>query len=53
MVEAVDLAARLARPGDTVLLAPGCASFDMFESYGARGVAFSDAVSSLIKGGFG
>lgn len=53
MVEAVEVAARMARPGDTVLLAPGCASFDMFESYGARGAAFCDAVSSLIKGGSG
>ncbi len=53
MVEAVDLATRMARPGDTVLLAPGCASFDMFESYGARGTAFSDAVRTLIKGDAG
>ncbi|MDH3396414.1 MAG: UDP-N-acetylmuramoyl-L-alanine--D-glutamate ligase [Acidimicrobiia bacterium] len=30
MQEAVDIADRIARPGDTVLLAPGCASFDMF-----------------------
>lgn len=47
MEEAVALAAELAQPGDTVLLAPACASFDMFDSYAARGEAFRAAVLRL------
>lgn len=37
-------AGELAQPGDVVLLAPAAASFDMFDSYGARGDAFAQAV---------
>jgi UDP-N-acetylmuramoylalanine--D-glutamate ligase len=47
MDRVVTEAARLARPGDTVLLAPVGASFDMFAGYPARGEAFAAAVRRL------
>ncbi|MER5555298.1 UDP-N-acetylmuramoyl-L-alanine--D-glutamate ligase [Streptomyces sp. NPDC002793] len=47
MSAAVREAARLAGPGDTVLLAPACASMDMFVNYNKRGEAFADAVRRL------
>jgi UDP-N-acetylmuramoylalanine--D-glutamate ligase len=50
MAEAVARAAGLARPGDTVLLAPACASMDMFRDYGARGDAFAEAVRRHLGG---
>lgn len=44
---AVRRAAANARPGDTILLSPACASFDQFADYEARGAAFRAAVESL------
>lgn len=44
---AVKLAHELSKPGDSVLLSPSCASFDMFQSYEARGKAFKSLVAAL------
>ncbi|OAN57868.1 MULTISPECIES: UDP-N-acetylmuramoyl-L-alanine--D-glutamate ligase [unclassified Sphingobium] len=44
---AVRRAARVARPGDIVLLSPACASFDQFRDFEARGDAFAAAVNAL------
>jgi UDP-N-acetylmuramoylalanine--D-glutamate ligase len=49
MQEAVEAAARVAQPGDTVLLSPACASFDMFRDYGHRGDEFAAAVRALAE----
>ncbi|MGH9942046.1 MAG: UDP-N-acetylmuramoyl-L-alanine--D-glutamate ligase [Pyrinomonadaceae bacterium] len=47
IMDAVRRAHALARPGDVVLLAPACASWDMFDNFEHRGRAFKDAVSSI------
>ena len=49
LTAAVRRAAAIARPGDTVLLAPGCASFDQYPSYAARGDAFAAAVADVTQ----
>jgi UDP-N-acetylmuramoylalanine--D-glutamate ligase len=47
MEDAVKMAQRLSEKGDTVLLSPACASFDLFENYEDRGNQFKQAVKHL------
>lgn len=47
MSEAVKIAQKMAEKGDTVLLSPACASFDLFENYEDRGKQFKNAVLNL------
>jgi UDP-N-acetylmuramoylalanine--D-glutamate ligase len=47
LIEAVNVAAQAAKPGEVVLLSPACASFDQFRDYEARGEAFRAAVEAL------
>jgi UDP-N-acetylmuramoylalanine--D-glutamate ligase len=47
MTEAVKVAYKIAERGDTVLLSPACASFDLFKNYEDRGDQFKNAVKSL------
>ena len=49
MAEAVEQARALARPGDTVLLSPACASFDWYGSYAERGRDFASLVRGLDR----
>ena len=49
MDEAVRKASAEARPGDAVLLSPGCASFDWYRSYAERGDHFVAVVGRLLE----
>ncbi|HUB70559.1 MAG TPA: UDP-N-acetylmuramoyl-L-alanine--D-glutamate ligase [Acidimicrobiales bacterium] len=49
MVAAVEAAISLARPGDAVVLSPGCASFDWYSSYAERGEDFSATVRAKLE----
>jgi UDP-N-acetylmuramoylalanine--D-glutamate ligase len=49
MEDAVRTASEMAVSGDTVLLSPGCASFDMFDSYEHRGRVFKEAVERIAS----
>jgi UDP-N-acetylmuramoylalanine--D-glutamate ligase len=50
LAAAVQQAFRVASPGDTVLLAPACASFDQFENFEQRGRVFKELVRALAEG---
>jgi UDP-N-acetylmuramoylalanine--D-glutamate ligase len=53
MDEAVDAAVSLAAPGDVVVLSPGCASFDWYQGYAARGDDFARSVRTRVLHGEG
>jgi UDP-N-acetylmuramoylalanine--D-glutamate ligase len=48
LANAVNAAAGAARPGEIVLLAPACSSFDQFENYEQRGLVFKELVGERM-----
>lgn len=48
--EAVELASKVALPGDVVILSPACASFDMFKNFEKRGDRFEELVQTMDEG---
>jgi UDP-N-acetylmuramoylalanine--D-glutamate ligase len=51
LAAAIEEGYRSAEPGDTVLLAPACSSFDQFENFEQRGRVFKELVNALAEGG--
>ncbi|MHC4745086.1 MAG: glutamate ligase domain-containing protein, partial [Planctomycetota bacterium] len=49
LAQAVSFAAKIAIPGDVVLLSPACASYDMFENFQQRGREFTNLVENIGK----
>jgi UDP-N-acetylmuramoylalanine-D-glutamate ligase len=47
LTQAVTEAARIAQPGDAVLLSPGCASYDQYRNFEGRGMHFRNVVGAL------
>ena len=47
LAQAVEFAAKIAIPGDVVLLSPGCASYDMFDNFQQRGREFVKLVRAI------
>ena len=50
MEEAVNLADLQCREGDSVILSPGCASFDWYQNYSERGDDFTKLVNEIVMG---
>ena len=51
MEQAFEMANKLAKPGDTILLSPACSSFDQFKNYEVRGQEFKQLIAQYAKKG--